>query len=162
MGMRTVSSEDLDAIYSLYMHDSINPYMLHEAMEKEAFKPLFQKMMGKDAFWAYENEGRVIGMCSCEHGEARISHLAQIHAFAIDPAYQGKGHAKKFLQAVIGDLAQKGFRRVDLWAEADNTRALGFYKSIGFQEHGCLPDGFKRANSNEYVDEIILSKPLNT
>ena len=63
-----------------------------------------------------------------------------------------------FLEDILESLITKGFKRIDLWVEADNERAQKFYKKLGFQVDGIIPNYFKRANSEAYIDELVMSK----
>ena len=47
-------------------------------------------------------------------------------------------------------------RRVELYAEADNPRALRFYAKLGFVHEGTLRQFYKRAHQAHYVDEWVM------
>ena len=156
--MRIATEQDFDAVYSIYMEDAVNPYMRYEIMPKEEFGPAYEEFMRRDAFWVYEHDHKVIGMCSSNFGCARTAHVAELGTLAMAESYHGTGHSEKFMEEILTALREKGFKRIDLWAEADNLRALKFYEKMGFHQDARIPRYFKRANDNDYVDEIILSQ----
>ena len=156
--MRPVTKKDFDDIYEIYMDKSNNPYLLYEVSDKENFKPVFDGLLKRDAFLAYEIDNEVAGMCACDYGVARTSHVAGLGTLAFKPKFHGKGYAQSFIEEILKNLISKGFKRIDLWVEADNLKAQKFYQKLGFQEEARIPKYYKRANSEEYVDEIIMSK----
>ncbi len=50
------------------------------------------------------------------------------------PEAQGGGNGGKLMSAFLDSLRQQGVRGVHLILSADNERALGFYRKIGFRE----------------------------
>lgn len=156
--MRVTTPEEFDAIYDIYMDETVSPYLFYEPRDRSGFKPIFEELLKADDFFVHEESGEVIGMCTCRYGKERTSHVAHIGTFAIHPKHQGHGHAQKFLNNVVDHLKDKNFRRIELWAEADNPKALKFYQKMGFQEDGRVPKYYKRASSDKYVDEVIMSK----
>ena len=156
--MRLATQNDFDALYEIYMDESVNPYMLHEVMNKEDFKPVFADIINRDYSWVFEQDGIVISMCSAIIGTARASHVATLATLGMKQTQQGKGLGKEFVEDIINTLKDNGINRIDLMAEADNEKALRFYKAMGFQIDGRLPKYFKREHSKEYVDEILMSK----
>ncbi len=159
--MRTINKNDFDDVYEIYMDEANNPYLLYEISDKKTFEPIFEKFMNNDAVYIYEQNNETIGMCACSYGTARTSHVVNLGTLAIKSQHHGKGYGTIFLNDVVEDLKQKGFRRIDLWVEADNPKAQKFYKKLGFQEDARIPQYYKRANSDEYIDEIIMSKTFN-
>ena len=156
--MRPVTETDFDSIYAIYMDEQVNPYLRHEIMDKKSFQSVFEELVSRDAFWAYEHDGAVIGMCACTYGYARTAHVAELGTLGFLSSAHGTGHAKMFLEDILESLITKGFKRIDLWVEADNERAQKFYKKLGFQVDGIIPNYFKRANSEAYIDELVMSK----
>ena len=44
--------------------------------------------------------------------------------------------------------------------EADNPRALSFYRKLGFQLEGTMRSAYKRASDTHYVDELLMAMLL--
>lgn len=49
------------------------------------------------------------------------------------PEYRGRGIGRQLLQACIAKARAKGITRIELEVRADNTRAIGLYKALGFE-----------------------------
>ena len=72
--------------------------------------------------------------------------------------FQHQGIGTKFLGELIDEVRKnEEIKRIELYAEADNEIALKFYKKFGFQIEGCLKKYFKRAGSNQFIDEFVSS-----
>jgi GNAT superfamily N-acetyltransferase len=61
-----------------------------------------------------------------------------IHRLCVDPAFQGKGHAKA-LMAFAEDYARgHGYRSIRLDAFTLNPLSLGLYRALNFSERGVV------------------------
>lgn len=79
-----------------------------------------------------------------------------IGTLAVDPRRHGNGVGQAMLADAIERLKTNGIRRIELYAESDNTQALRFYRKLGFVHEGTLRQFYKRAGDDHYVDEYIL------
>jgi len=149
---RKTTREDFDHVYKIYMDETVNPFVNFENMSKEAFQPIFEEMIAKDGFQVYELDGEVISALVVNRFQHRLKHLAYIGAFGIKLSYQGRGIGTKIMQELIRDLHSDGVRRIELRVEADNDRAINFYRKLGFQVEGTLQNYMKRAQDIDYVD----------
>lgn len=71
-----------------------------------------------------------------EPGSWAIAHLM------IDAAFQGRGHGRALVEALIARLAeQPGCRRVVLDVDRGNHRALALYEKLGFRRFGTDHEG---------------------
>jgi putative acetyltransferase len=157
--MRQATLADFDFVYELYVHPTINPFMMHEIISKEAFLPIFTNdLLKRDYFWIFSQDGKDAGMCSVILGEARMKHVAAIRTLAIHPSMQGKKLGQTIMQKVMDFLKEKNIKRVTLGLEADNPRALKLYNKCAFVVDGILSKNFRRANDDEYIDHIMMSK----
>lgn len=73
---------------------------------------------------------------------ARPTHRqhADLEKLAVVPEAHGRGVGRSLTAALVGDAREAGIEVLTLDARADNTRALGLYRSLGFREYGRLPD----------------------
>ena len=115
-------------------------------------------MLTRDYFWIFSENNVDMGMCSIILGGARMNHVATICNLAIHPNMQGRKLGDKVMQAILNFLKEKNIKRVTLGLEADNPRALKLYNKCGFVVDGILSKNFKRANRDEYIDHIMMSK----
>ena len=64
---------------------------------------------------------------------------ATVTDFYLAPKYRGKGLGRKALTRVIETLRTLGVPAVELQVSKNNSRALAFYKRLGFQAHARIP-----------------------
>ncbi len=76
---------------------------------------------------------RSLGLRLCGH-DGRRGH---IYHLAIDPAYQGRGLAKRLLDESLVDLRRIGIKRVIIMVADDNPTGREFWKRSGYAE---IPD----------------------
>lgn len=58
--------------------------------------------------------------------------LGEVYVIAVSPAHEGRGIGRVLLQHGLDHLAYAGDDRVQLYVEADQTRAVRMYRSSGF------------------------------
>jgi putative acetyltransferase len=153
---REITVEDYDQVYEIYMDETVNPYVNFEIMSKEAFRPIFNEMIDRGGLLVYELEGVVIAALVVSRFQHRLKHLAYIGAYGIRQAYQGRGIGKEIMQELIRDLWVDGVRRIELRVEADNERAIRFYKKLGFEMEGTHRKYMKREKDADYVDVHLM------
>lgn len=106
--------------------------------------------------WLIAKEGnKVIGVCFVR----RYRDYDQLQSIYVLPEYHGKGVAHKLWEA------QQAFLRKDKDVKVHvvtyNTRAIEFYKKLGFVDHGVRmkDDGFKLASGAHFPEmEMVLKK----
>lgn len=57
------------------------------------------------------------------------------------PAIQGRGVGRRLIETLLGSLADAGSTGVHLGVAAENERAVGFYRAVGFTELGRSRSG---------------------
>jgi len=82
-----------------------------------------------------ERQGRIIGMCTAQllisTAEGGISAL--VEDVVILPAWQAQGTGRRLMEA-IGEWSElQGATRIQLLADRNNARALGFYHHLGYR-----------------------------
>ena len=154
---RLARNSDADAVYAIYMHDRVIPYLGFDAMSRAAFQPVFDALLATGRFYVVEADGRLRGFYKALRQEGRAAHVALLGAIAIDPSEQGSGLARAMLEEAIDALRSEGARRIELTVEADNPRALRFYQKLGFEQEGRLRAAYKRAGEDGDVDQILMA-----
>ncbi|MFT4606862.1 MAG: ribosomal protein S18 acetylase RimI-like enzyme [Gammaproteobacteria bacterium] len=152
-----VHEADFELVYSIYMSDSINPYMSFEKISKLAFKECFDLMANRDEFVFYQENGVRVGIFSLTLGKWRKQHVATIGALAILPEHQGKGVASRMMLKVFDHLKIINIQRLELIVECDNPKAISLYKKLGFEIEGTLRAYLKRDNADEPIDDYAMS-----
>ncbi len=68
----------------------------------------------------------------------RLDGYQEMSAVCTDPGYIGRGYAKRLLSQLCRDTYARGFTPF-LHVYADNTRAIGVYRALGFTDRVTLP-----------------------
>lgn len=69
----------------------------------------------------------------------RARHRGEIGPFYVTPDAQGSGAAQLLMHAIIAKARARSVVQLELWAAADNERALSFYAKFGFTQMGRMP-----------------------
>jgi ribosomal protein S18 acetylase RimI-like enzyme len=155
--LREASNLDFDGLFAIYMDEKVNPFLNFEIMDKNNFKEIFQELLSADRLFVFEKEKTIVASCVVMRQKRRACHVASLGTLATHPQFHGRGIGTQFLQTLFEKLKEEGIKRVDLFVEADNLIAQGFYKKLGFQLEGILKNYFKRPYENHYIDEHIMA-----
>ncbi|MBS0286476.1 MAG: GNAT family N-acetyltransferase [Proteobacteria bacterium] len=159
--LRLGTHADFDSLYAIYMHGSVNPYLNFEIMDKKSFEPIFNELRQSGDLYVYEHDKKIVATCIAMRLKRRAQHVATLGTLATHPNFQGKGIGSQFIQKIITLLKEQGIKRIDLFAEADNLKAIHFYKKMGFELEGVLKKYFLRENENKYIDEHLMALIVN-
>ncbi|MGQ9426417.1 N-acetyltransferase family protein [Gilvimarinus sp. F26214L] len=154
---RLAEISDQPAVFSIYMHESVVPYLGYDPMDQEAFGPIYRDLIADGTFYVYEVDGEVAGFYRSMRRAGRTRHVAMLGTLAVAPAFQGSGLAKKMVEAEIRDLKASGISRIQLTVESDNARAIRFYERLGFSVEGRLRNYYKRSHESHYVDDLMMA-----
>ncbi|MFT5225114.1 MAG: RimJ/RimL family protein N-acetyltransferase [Polaribacter sp.] len=152
-----VTEADFKLAYSIYMDDSINPYMSFEKVSEQEFRECFEAMTNRDEFVFYRENGVRVGIFSLDYGKWRKKHVATIGALAILPDHQGKGIASRMMHEIFDHLKTLNITRLELIVESDNPKAISLYKKLGFEMEGTLRAYLKRDSDERPVDDYFMS-----
>jgi len=86
-------------------------------------------------YWVAESD--VVCECACLVADPR-SRSGEVHAFFIDPEWQGKGIGSLLWQKLVERAKEKGLAGLHLDAD---PFAVPFYKALGFEVVGEVPSG---------------------
>ncbi|MBS0450671.1 MAG: GNAT family N-acetyltransferase [Proteobacteria bacterium] len=153
---RLATPEDIEAVFAIYSHDEVVPFLTYEPMPLEDFRPVYQQLLDSRCFWVWEVDGEIAGFYKATRYPGRVSHVVQLGTLAVDPRRHGQGVALHMVGDALDKIRAEGTHRIELMAEADNERGLRFYRKLGFVEEGRLRDFYKRADQAHYVDEIVM------
>ncbi len=79
-------------------------------------------------------EERVVGYCWTRDLRGK----GEIWMIGVDPAHWGRGMGRALLLRGIHHLRRRGFHRVDLTVDEENTGAIALYRSEGFRQTGTV------------------------
>lgn len=73
--------------------------------------------------------GQPLGCLRLDYGSESMG----IYGFVVRPEYRGHGYGRQMLEYTINQISDRASRTVMLEVETENHRAIGLYKSCGFQ-----------------------------
>ena len=93
-------------------------------------------------------DGKIAGLAGIEAigKKYKVKHRADF-GISVLKEYWGIGLGKALAQACIQCAKDAGYEQLELNVVAENERALGLYKSLGFVEFGRNPKGFNSRTS---------------
>ena len=105
-------------------------------------------------------DGVVVGSAGVEQvGEKyKLRHRAEF-GISILKDYWGLGIGRILTEACIECARKAGYTQLELDVVADNERAIGMYKSVGFAEFGRNPRGFNSRESG-YQELVYMRLEL--
>ena len=106
------------------------------------------------------DSGRVVGSAKMNRNHrGGGSHIASA-SFMVDPSFSGRGVGRALGEEVIRWAKAAGYRAIQFNAVVEsNTRAVGLWKSLGFEIIGTLPEGFLHPTKG-YVGLHIMHRAL--
>ena len=102
-------------------------------------------------------DGIVVGSAGlgCVGKHEKVKHRAEF-GISVDKAYWGLGIGRALLEACIECVRNAGFAQLELEVVAENEKALALYESVGFEEYGRNPKGFRSRLSG--WQELVLMR----
>jgi len=105
------------------------------------------------------HEGRLVGSAGWHRYRPQLlQHVASLDV-GVHPAAQGLGLGRKLMQALVGRATREGIERLELFVRADNPRAIGLYRSLGFELEGTRR-GLVKQPDGTLVDDHIMARWL--
>ena len=98
----------------------------------------------ENSFTVQDEAKRIAGTAGIDpiDDKEKIRHRADF-GIAIEKAYWGRGIGKALTLACIECAKQAGYLQIELEVVAENASAVRLYESVGFQEYGRNPRGFR-------------------
>jgi RimJ/RimL family protein N-acetyltransferase len=153
---RVATISDINEVYAIYMHETVVPYLSYDPMPVDDFRPIYEGLLKRGTFLIYEVDGQVAGFYEASRYYGRAQHVAYLGSLAVKPELHGSGVAREMIKDAIANLQATGAKRIELFVEVDNSRAIRFYEKIGFEIEGTLRKFVKRANEEHFTDEYIM------
>ena len=153
---RLATDDDLQAIFTIYMHESVVPFLGYDPMPLDKFRSVYAELTREKDFFVYEVNGTIAGFYKISRRPGRAHHVAYLGALAVSPDFQRQGIGLQLMTDIIQNLQNESVKRMELIVESDNPGGIAFYKSLGFEIEGTLKHFYKRADQNHYVDDYIM------
>ena len=155
--VRPATINDLPFIYELYMHPSINPFLLYEQMPIDEFQPIYLDLLEKKVKFVYENESGPAGMFKLVQLTYRSDHVGYLGGLAIAPQMTGRGSGYQMMKDILGVARDKGLLRVELTVDEINTKAIHLYEKAGFTREGLLRKYTHMKKEGKFLDEVLMA-----
>lgn len=88
----------------------------------------------------------------------KLRHRANL-GISIDKSYWGLGIGKALMQACIECARSAGYRQIELDVLEQNVRAIGLYRSLGFEQYGLNPKAI-RTRDGKYQSMVLMRLEL--
>lgn len=165
--LRNARREDAaDLITYLKVTSGETPYLIREPEEitltieqQEAF--LQSKLEEPEELMLIAIvDGKHVGNCSLSSlgNYKRYAHRCSV-AIALYQEYCGVGLGRKMLGTVLEVAKACGYEQAELEVIKGNERAIGLYKSLGFEITGTYPNNVKYKDGS-YADAYVMVKML--
>ncbi|MEM9188116.1 MAG: GNAT family N-acetyltransferase [Myxococcota bacterium] len=105
-------------------------------------------------------EPRLVATASLSQLEPTLCSHVGVFGLGVHPEYQGQGLGRALMTYLIAHAEVRGLRRLELYVRADNPRAIGLYRSLGFALEGTRRR-FSRLANGTYVDDHIMVRFLD-
>ena len=104
-----------------------------------------------------ELDGKIVGCAgiNCVGRKEKIRHRAEL-GISVDKAYWGLGIGRALTKACIECAKRAGYAQLELEVVAENRSAIALYESVGFEEYGRNPRGFRSRFTG--WQEVVLMK----
>jgi RimJ/RimL family protein N-acetyltransferase len=105
-------------------------------------------------FGAYQ-DGQLVGIAGLRRDPlVQVAHKGVLWGVFVHPERRGGGIARHLLQALFEHARAVGVMQVHLNVNADNPRAAGLYRSMGFDTYGREPDAMQVGG--RFYDESLM------
>jgi ribosomal protein S18 acetylase RimI-like enzyme len=96
--------------------------------------------------WVAEADDHILGTALLRPNQPGLGDHVANAAFMVDPAGAGRGVGRRLAEHVIRRATESGYAAMQFNAVvATNTRAIGLWRSLGFDIVGTVPDAFRHA-----------------
>lgn len=113
------------------------------------------RLSDRGAWLVAQQDGRVVGQGAWRRfGPALLDHVAVL-SVEVHPSAQGQGIGRLLCEELLRTAWAGGIERLELYVRADNERAIGLYRSLGFVRE-AVRTRFVRLEDGSYVDDWIM------
>ncbi len=127
--------------------------------ESKLLVPELQQLMQQHAIVGGFLNGQLRGMAIIDAVRLpRLAHRARLSSIYVAPELRGTGAAVSMLEWMLKEFSRY-FSLYRLGVRADNERAIGFLKKIGFEEIGVEPHAMylgEKDGKKYFVDELQM------
>ncbi|WP_328989916.1 GNAT family N-acetyltransferase [Kribbella sp. NBC_01245] len=160
MKIRVATEADWSAIWPFFRQivTEGETYVYDPAMSEETARARWLLPAPAHVVVAVDAEGNILGTANMyANREGNGAHVASA-SFMVDPTRHGRGTGRALGQYVIDWAKAEGFRSITFNAVVEsNVRAVGLWKSLGFEVVGTVPEGFN-SPTHGYVGLHVMHR----
>ncbi len=104
------------------------------ALDEGGYADRWRRFISDRSNLAYvvEEDGTVVGFASGGRERAgETSYKGELYAIYIADGFQGRGHGRELVRAVVAGLREMGLEDMIIWVLRDNQPARRFYERLG-------------------------------
>jgi L-amino acid N-acyltransferase YncA len=110
--------------------------------------------------WVAEDQGRIVATALLQPNKPGLGDHVANAGFMVDPSSSGRGIGRRLAEAVLDRARAAGYVAMQFNAVvATNERAVRLWRSLGFEEVGRVPQGFRHARQGP-VDLLLMHRRL--
>jgi L-amino acid N-acyltransferase YncA len=110
--------------------------------------------------WVAEEDGRIVATALLQPNKPGLGDHVANAGFMVDPSVAGLGIGRRLAEAVLDRAGAAGYEAMQFNAVvATNERAVRLWRSLGFEEVGRVPGGFRHARDGA-VDLLLMHRRL--
>lgn len=111
--------------------------------------------INNNMIFGYFIDNQIVGIIGLNlETNPKINHNATIFGMYLNPAYQGKIIASELLNHVKKIAKNHRVSQIYLGCNAENIRAVNFYKKSGFKIYGTKPNYIKI--NDKFYDDLMM------
>jgi len=123
MNIRSYNLKDQKPVLALWLKSGLI------VPQNDPLKDIERKLkVNPEWFLVGELKEKIIATCMAGYD----GHRGWIYYLMVDPELQGRGYGKQIMRKAEELLNEAGCPKINLQVRTTNKRALGFYKSIGY------------------------------
>ena len=135
MRIRDATADDAAACASIYA-----PYVLETAVSFELEPPTVAELaeriasaQARHAWLVLEEDGRVVGYAYANRFSARPAYRWSVEvSIYLERGRQRAGGGRRLYEALLGRLADRGYRRAMAGMSLPNDASVAFHRALGF------------------------------
>lgn len=158
---RLAQDKDLQSVFELYMEPSANAFLTFDPMSVQEFFPVFKSMLADGNVYVSELGQEIVATFRLIQKVHRQSHVLYLGGFTIKKSFKGKGLGFQVLEHIKNDAKSRGFMRIELTVDTENSPAINLYRKVGFEIEGKLKNNYRLASTGNYYDEYLMALLLH-
>ena len=75
---RLAKPEDIEAVFSIYAHEKVVPFLTYEPMLLDEFEGIYDELIRSSCFYLWEVDGSLAGFYKATRYPGRVRHVAML------------------------------------------------------------------------------------